>query len=66
MFDGYTALLPIQGAIVALTLLPIALVKVLRGARGPDAVIWNTIGIVSLLYLFSSAAWFALGQPIPQ
>jgi hypothetical protein len=63
MFDGYTALLPIQGAIVALVFLPIAIVKVVRGAEGTDAVTWNTIGIVSALYLFSTAAWFALGQP---
>lgn len=60
MFDGYSALLPIQGAIV---LLPIAIVKVVRGVQGTDALAWNTIGIVSLLYLFSTAAWYALGQP---
>lgn len=63
MFDGYSALLPIQGAIVAVVLLPIAIVKVVRGVQGTDALAWNTIGIVSLLYLFSTAAWYALGQP---
>jgi hypothetical protein len=63
MFDGYSALLPIQGAIVAVVLLPISIVKVVRGVRGTEALAWNTIGIVSLLYLFSTAAWYALGQP---
>jgi len=63
MFDGYSALLPIQGAIVAVVLLPVAIVKVVRGVQGTEALTWNTIGIVSLLYLFTSAAWLAMGQP---
>ena len=63
MFDGYAALLPIQGAIVAVVLLPVAIVQVVRGVQGTEALTWNTIGIVSLLYLFTSAAWLAMGQP---
>lgn len=63
MFDGYMALLPIQGAVVAVVLLGVALVKVFRGARGTESITWNTIGIVCLLYLFTSAAWLAMGQP---
>ena len=63
MFDGYSALLPIQGAIVAVVLLPISIAKVVRGVQGTEALTWNTIGIVSLLYLFTSAAWLAMGPP---
>jgi hypothetical protein len=61
MFDGYLALLPIQGAIVAAVLLAIAIFKVVRGVHGSEAVTWNTIGIICFLYLFTSAAWFAFG-----
>jgi len=65
MFDGYTELLPIQGAVVALALLVIAIVKVIRGVHGKEALTWNTIGIVSFLYLFGSAAWIVSGGAPP-
>lgn len=58
MFDGYAELLPIQGGIVAAVLLVVALVKLSRGAQGSDRFTWNTIGIVSFLYLFVATAWF--------
>jgi hypothetical protein len=61
MWDGMPEVLPIQGAIVALVFLVIAFIKVIRGVKGTDAVIWNTVGIVTLLYLFTSVAWFATG-----
>ena len=61
MWDGMPDVLPIQGAIVALVFMVIAFVKVFRGVRGTDAIIWNTVGIVTLLYLFTSVAWFATG-----
>jgi len=61
MWDGMPAVLPIQGAIVALVFMVIAFVKVFRGVKGTDAIIWNTVGIVTLLYLFTSVAWFATG-----
>lgn len=57
MFDGYLALLPIQGAIVAAVLLAIAIFKVVRGVHGSEALTWNTIGVICFLYLFTSAAW---------
>lgn len=63
MFDGYTTLLPIQGGIVAAVLLVIAVYKIIKGIHGSDAVTWNTIGIISFLYLFTTAAWFGFGQP---
>jgi hypothetical protein len=62
-FDGYLALLPIQGAIVAVVFLVIAIVKVSRGVKGTEALTWNIIGIVCFLYLFTSAAWIAMGSP---
>jgi hypothetical protein len=61
MFDGYLALLPIQGGIVAAVLLAIAIFKVVRGVHGSEAFTWNTIGIICFLYLFTSAAWLAFG-----
>lgn len=61
MWDGTPDVLPIQGAIVALVFMFIAFVKVFRGVKGTDAIIWNTVGIVTLLYLFTSVAWFATG-----
>ena len=50
---------PIQGAIVATAFLVIAFVKVLRGVRGTDAILWNAVGVITLLYLFTSVAWIA-------
>lgn len=61
MWDGMPDVLPIQGAIVALVFLVIAFVRVIRGVSGSDAIIWNTVGIITLLYLFTNAAWFASG-----
>ena len=61
MWDGTPDVLPIQGAIVSLVFMVIAFVKVFRGVKGTDAIIWNTVGIVTLLYLFTSVAWFATG-----
>jgi len=61
MWDGMPDVLPIQGAIVALVFLVIAFVKIFRGVRGSDALIWNTVGIITLLYLFTNIAWFASG-----
>lgn len=62
MWDGMPSVLPIQGAIVAAVFCVIAFWKVVKGARGSEAVIWNTVGIVTLLYLFTSAAWIASGS----
>jgi hypothetical protein len=59
MWDGNPDVLPIQGAIVALVFMVIAFVKVFRGVKGSDAIIWNTVGVITLLYLFTSVAWFA-------
>lgn len=64
MGEGYLELLPIQGAVVAVVLLGVSMVKVVRGISGTEAFTWNTIGIVCLLYLFTGATWFALGQPL--
>jgi len=61
MWDGNPDVLPVQGAIVALVFLVIAFVKVFRGVKGSDAIIWNTVGVITLLYLFTSVAWFASG-----
>jgi len=61
MWDGMPDVLPIQGAIVALVFLVIAFVKIFRGVSGSDALIWNTVGVVALLYLFTNIAWFASG-----
>ena len=61
MWDGMPAVLPIQGAIVATVFLVIAFVKVFRGVRGTDAILWNAVGVVTLLYLFTSVAWVASG-----
>lgn len=63
MGDGYLALLPIQGAVVAVVLLVVSIVKVVRGITGTESLTWNTVGIVCLLYLFTGATWYALGQP---
>jgi hypothetical protein len=63
MGDGYLALLPIQGAIVAAVFLVIAVAKNFRGMEGKEALTWNTIGVVCFLYLFTSAAWIAMGSP---
>lgn len=59
MWDGMPEVLPIQGAMVAAVFCVIAFWKVIRGVRGTDAILWNTVGIVTLLYLFTSAAWIA-------
>ena len=61
MWDGMPAGLPIQGAIVATVFLVIAFVKVFRGVRGTDAILWNAVGVITLLYLFTSVAWIASG-----
>ena len=61
MWDGMPAFLPIQGAIVATVFLVIAFVKVFRGVRGTDAILWNAVGVITLLYLFTSVAWIASG-----
>lgn len=53
--------LPIQGAIVALVFLVIAFIKIVRGVSGSDALIWNTVGIITLLYLFTNIVWIAGG-----
>ncbi|MEC8406902.1 MAG: hypothetical protein VXZ20_06945 [Actinomycetota bacterium] len=50
MWDGMPAVLPIQGAIVATVFLVIAFVKVFRGVRGTDAILWNAVGVITLLY----------------
>ena len=63
MGEGYLELLPIQGAVVAVVLLGVSITKVVRGISGTEAITWNTIGIVCLLYLFTGATWYALGQP---
>ena len=41
--------------------LVIAFVKVFRGVRGTDAILWNAVGVITLLYLFTSVAWIASG-----
>ena len=61
MWSGMPAVVPIQGAIVAAVFLVIAFVKVFRGVRGTNAILWNAVGIVTLLYLFTSVAWVASG-----
>ena len=61
MWDGMPAVLPIQGSIVAAVFLIIAFVKVFRGVRGTDAILWNAVGVITLLYLFTSMAWIASG-----
>ena len=61
VWDGMPAVLPIQGAIVAAVFLVIAFVKVFRGVRGTDAILWNAVGVITLLYLFTSVAWIASG-----
>ena len=62
MWDGMPEVLPIQGAMVAAVFCVMAFWKVIRGVRGTDAILWNTVGIVTLLYLFTSAAWIASGR----
>lgn len=61
MWDGMPDVLPIQGAIVALVFLVTAFAKISRGVSGSDALIWNTVGIITLLHLFTKIAWFASG-----
>ena len=61
MWDGMPDVLPIQGAIVALVFLVTAFAKISRGVSGSDALIWNTVGIITLLHLFTNIAWFASG-----
>ena len=61
MWNGMPTVVPIQGAIVAAVFLIIAFVKVFRGVRGTDAILWNAVGVVTLLYLFTSVAWIAFG-----
>ena len=61
VWNGMPTVVPIQGAIVASVFLIIAFVKVFRGVRGTDAILWNTVGVVTLLYLFTSVAWIAFG-----
>ena len=62
MWDGMPSVLPVQGAIVAAVFCAIAFRKVVRGVSGSEAILWNTVGVVTLLYLFSSAAWIASGS----
>ncbi len=62
MWNGMPTGLPIQGLIVATVFCVIAFRKVMKGARGSEAIIWNTVGILTLLYLFTSAAWIASGS----
>ena len=61
MWDRMPDVLPIQGAIVALVFLVTAFAKISRGVSGSDALIWNTVGIITLLHLFTNIAWFASG-----
>ena len=61
MWDGMPTVVPIQGAIIATGFLVIAFVKVFRGVRGTDAILWNAVGVITLLYLFTSVAWIASG-----
>jgi len=61
VWDGMPTVIPIQGAIVAAVFLVIAFVKVFRGVRGTDAMLWNAGGIIALLYLFTWKAWIASG-----
>ena len=61
VWDGMPAILPIQGTLVAIVFLVIAFVKVFRGVRGTDAILWNAVGVITLLYLFTSVAWIASG-----
>ena len=61
MWDGMPTVVPIQGAIVATVFLVIAFVQVFRGVRGTDAILWNAVGVITLLYLFTSVAWVASG-----
>jgi hypothetical protein len=61
MWDGMPDALPIQGAIVALVFLVTAFAKISRGVSGSDALIWNTVGIITFLHLFTNIAWFASG-----
>jgi len=61
MWDGMPDVLPIQVAIVALVVLVTAFAKISRGVSGSDALIWNTVGIITLLHLFTNIAWFASG-----
>ncbi len=32
-----------------------------EGVRGTDAILWNAVGVITLLYLFTSVAWVASG-----
>ena len=64
MWDGMPEVLPIQGAIVAAVFCAIAFWKVIKGVHGSEAIIWNTVGIVTLIYLFTSAAWIASGSAL--
>ena len=61
MSDGMPTGVPIQRAIIATVFLVIAFVKVFRGVRGTDAILWNAVGVITLLYLFTSVAWIASG-----
>lgn len=61
VWGGMPDFIPIQGVIVAAVFFVIAAVKVFRGVRGSEALLWNTVGIVTLLYLFVNAAWLASG-----
>ena len=61
MWDGMPSVLPIQGAVVAAVFCVVAFWKVVRGVRGSDAIVWNAVGIITLLYLFGSVAWLATG-----
>jgi hypothetical protein len=61
MWDGMPDVLPIQGAIVAAVFCAIAFWKVIRGVRGSEAIIWNTVGVITLIYLFTSVAWLITG-----
>jgi hypothetical protein len=62
MWDGMPDVMPIQGAIVAAVFCAIAFWKVIRGVRGSEAIIWNTVGVITLIYLFTSVAWLITGE----
>ena len=63
MWDGFSDVVPIQGAVVAAVLLGVSVFKIVRGARGSEAATWNTIGIICFIYLFAAAGWLLLGNP---
>lgn len=61
MFDGYLALVPLQGAIVAAAFLCLGIYKVFTGASGKESVKWNAIAIGCAIYLFLYGLSFIYG-----